>query len=193
MGSHYSTNGMAIHINKDSAGYFTLTAQGITAVEENIQYLEYLFTGGFTYEKNKTLASKIHAAQGKKHKLYVYSENDIVLEGKAATKTAKVKERSKTLREAAILHYTVGGKITCHVCGFDFAEKYGEHGEGYIQIHHENPIYQYSDEGFAAYIKEAVENTKPLCANCHCMIHRNRSRMLTVEELRAIIDETSLR
>ena len=192
MGSHYSTNGMSTHTNKDGAGYFTLTAQGAQAVEENERYLEYLFSNGFAYEKAKALASKIHAAQGKKHKLYVYSENDVVLEGKAATKTAKVKERSRKLREAAIQHYTVDGKITCHVCGFDFAEKYGEHGAGYIQIHHENPIYQYSDEGFAAYIKEAVLDTKPVCANCHCMIHRNKSHMLTIEELKSIIDETSL-
>lgn len=187
MGSHYSTNGMAAHTNKDTSGYFTLTVQGVEAVEKNKQFLAYLFDNGYAYEKAKSLASKIHAVQGKKHKLYIYSENDVVLEGRAETKTAKVKERSRKLREAAIQHYTVDGRITCHVCGFDFAEKYGVHGAGYIQIHHENPIYQYSDDGFAAYIKEAVLDTKPVCANCHCMIHRNKSHMLTIEELRAII------
>lgn len=192
MGSHYSTNGMNLHTEKDSNGYFTLTEQGEKAVEDNETFLVYLFSNSFLYERAKELAAQIHAVQGKKHKLYVYDENDVVLEGKSATKAAKVKERSKKLREAAIQHYTVNGKITCAACGFDFAEKYGEHGAGYIQIHHENPIYQYSDDGFTAYIKEAVKDTKPLCANCHCMIHRNKSHMLTIDELRAIIKETSL-
>ena len=127
----------------------------------------------------------------KEHKLYVYDENDVIAEGKAGTKTSIVKERSKKLRDAAILHYTKNGKIKCAVCGFDFYEFYGEHGEGYIQIHHENPIYQYSDEGFTTYIKEAIKDTKPVCSNCHCMIHRKKSHMLTIEELREIIKKTS--
>lgn len=150
-----------------------------------------LFNGGVKYEKLKELASKIHAVQGKKHKLYVYDENELVDEGKAGTKTTIVKERSKKLREATIQHYTKDGKIQCAVCGFDFYEFYGERGEGYIQIHHENPIYQYSNEGFKSYIKEAIKDTKPVCANCHCMIHRKKSHMLTIDELKEIIKKTS--
>mgnify|MGYP000000043127 CR=1 FL=1 len=191
MGSHYETNGMTINTKKDKKGYFTLTSQGEKAVEENREYLSFLFNGGFKYEKSKELASKIHAVQGKKHKLYVYDENDLIAEGKAGTKTSIVKERSKKLRDAAIQYYTKNGKIKCAVCGFDFYEFYGEHGEGYIQIHHESPIYQYSDEGFTTYIKEAVKDTKPVCSNCHCMIHRKKSHMLTIEELKKIIKKTS--
>lgn len=191
MGSHYETNGMAIHTTKDEKGYFTLTQQGEKAVEENRKYLSFLFNGGFEYKKSKELASKIHAVQGKKHKLYIYDENYVVTEGKSEIKTSVTKERSKKLRDAAIQHYTENGTIKCAVCGFDFYEFYGEHGEGYIQIHHENPIYQYSDEGFATYIKEAIKHTKPVCSNCHCMIHRNKSHMLTIDELKAIIKKTS--
>lgn len=43
MGSHYETNGMTINTRKDKKGYFTLTPQGEKAVEENREYLSYLF------------------------------------------------------------------------------------------------------------------------------------------------------
>ena len=191
MGSHYQANGMAQYTTKDAMGCFSLTEQGVKVVEDNIGFLEYLFESGFKYEESKEFASKVYAVQGKKRKLYVYSENDVVLEGKANIKTSKTKERSKMLREAAVKYYTVDDRIKCCACGFDFTEKYGEHGAGYIQIHHEKPIYQYSDEGFSTYIKEAILNTKPLCANCHCMIHRNKTHMLEIEELKEIIEQTS--
>ena len=191
MGSHYDTNGMKDDTSKDKKGFFTLTNAGQNLIDNNIEYLTYLFNNGFKYEKTKELATKIYKSQGKKHKLYLYDENDMVFEGKAARKSAVAKERSKKLRDAAIQHYTVNGKIRCAVCGFDFYETYGEHGENYIQIHHENPIYQYSDEGFSSYLKEAIKDTKPVCANCHCMIHRKRNHMLTIDELKDIIKKTS--
>ncbi len=191
MGSHYETNGMQLHTKKDKKGKFSLTAKGKQIVDDNIEYLSYLFSNKFEYEKSKELATKIHAVQGRKHKLYLYSENDVVLEGKSETKTSRTKARSKKLREAAIQYYTKHGKIKCAVCGFDFTEMYGELGVGYIQMHHEKPICQYSDEGFARYIKEAIQDMKPVCANCHCIIHRNGSHMLTIEELKDIIKKTS--
>lgn len=191
MGSHYETNGMSAHTQKDAQGFFKLTPQGEKAVEANREYLSYLFNNGFAYEKAKALAKKIYAVQGKKHELYVYNENDVVDEGKSNKKTKVVRERSKKLREAAIQHHTKDGRIQCAVCGFDFLEFYGTHGEGYIQIHHENPIYQYSDEGFKSYLKEALKDTKPVCSNCHCMIHRKKSHMLTIDELKEIITKTS--
>ena len=120
--------------------------------------------------------------------MYVYSEDDKVMEGKAEVKITVVKERSQRLRTAAIAHYTVDGTIKCAVCGFDFKETYGELGDGYIQMHHENPVYQYSDDGFEEYISEAVKNMKPLCANCHCMVHRNKSKLISITELKSIVD-----
>lgn len=189
MGSHYTTNGMASHTNKDADGYFTLTAQGVKVVEDNEEFLGNLFDNSEWFEDSIELAGKLRVAHKKQRKLYVYDENSIVSEGKTGTKTTKIRERSTQLRDAAIQHYTVDGRIKCCVCGFDFYEKYGDHGGGYIQIHHENPICQYADEGSESYIKQAVLDTKPLCANCHCMIHRSKTHMLSIEELKAIINK----
>lgn len=192
MGSHYSTNGMAQYTSKDGNGFFTLTDKGKALVEDNLEYLSHLFHDGFSYEDKKGLASKIYKAQGKKHSLCIYREDTRIDEGRTDQKTVMVRERSRRLREAAISYYTVDGRIQCAACGFDFYKTYGELGKGYIQIHHEKPLYQYSDEGVSAYIKDAVKDTKPLCANCHCMIHHARKQILTVEELKQLIhDKTS--
>lgn len=187
MGSHYESNHMSEYTKKDSNKYFSLTAEGLKYVEDNLAFLQYLFKNSFEYDSAIELSSKVFISK-KTKKVLIYDEDDTITEGKVSTKTAIVKERSQKLRRAAIEHYTVDGKIVCSVCGFDFKKIYGELGDGYIQMHHENPIYQYSDDGFETYISEAVKNMKPLCANCHCMVHRNKGRLISITELKAIMD-----
>lgn len=187
MGSHYESNHMSEYTKKDSSKYFSLTAEGLKYVEDNLAFLQYLFKNSFEYDSAIELSSKVFTSK-KTKKVLIYDEDDTITEGKVSTKTAIVKERSQKLRRAAIEHYTVDGKIVCSVCGFDFKKIYGELGDGYIQMHHENPIYQYSDDGFETYISEAVKNMKPLCANCHCMVHRNKGRLISITELKAIMD-----
>lgn len=191
LGSHYDSNGMSELTLKDSNGRFTLTGKGEEQVKSNIDFLEYLFGNRFYYEDALQISNSAANSRGKKRKLYVYPENDEISEGKLTVKQTKIKERSRKLREAALTYHSHNGRIACTVCGFDFEETYGDLGREYIQIHHEKPIYQYSDEGFSQYMHEAVRYMKPLCANCHCMIHRFRGKALTIEELKAIIKKTS--
>jgi 5-methylcytosine-specific restriction enzyme A len=33
------------------------------------------------------------------------------------------------------------GKLACEACGFDFRERYGEHGDGFIECHHTKPVH----------------------------------------------------
>ena len=188
MASHYDNNGMSTYTSKDSRGYFSLTEDGQKLVEKNVSYLGYLFANSFDYENAISLSETVYKARNQRSKLFVYSEDDKVMEGKAEVKITVVKERSQKLRTAAIAHYTADGIIKCAVCGFDFKKTYGELGDGYIQMHHEKPIYQYSDAGFEEYISEAVKNMKPLCANCHCMVHRNKNKLVSVTELKTIVD-----
>lgn len=60
------------------------------------------------------------------------------------------------------------GHLKCHVCGFDFAEKYGGIGEGYIEVHHEKPL-----AGRKRARKTVMSELECLCANCHAMAHYN--------------------
>ena len=34
---------------------------------------------------------------------------------------------------------------------------------------------------------EAIKKVVPLCSNCHRMIHRNINKMLSIEELKALL------
>src|SRR5690606_35263452 len=91
----------------------------------------------------------------------------LILEGKKRESKQKIYERSKMLREQAIRYYSHSGKISCAACGFDFAAIYGEHGAGYIEIHHARPIFSYGEDDSQKTLEEALENVIPLCSNCH--------------------------
>ena len=190
LGSHYDSNGMRELAVKDADRIFHLTDKGAMLVEKHIEYLEYLFQNRFGYEDAVRIASSIVSTQGRKRQLYIYREADSVTEGSASVRESIVKERSRKLRDAALAHYTQDGKITCAVCGFDFEKTYGAVGKGYIQMHHEQPICQYSDEGFQRYMGEAIQHMKPVCANCHCMLHRSRDHILTIAELIQMMNNT---
>lgn len=100
-------------------------------------------------------------------------------EGRLLTYYAKRYERNPANREAAIKIHGV----VCKVCGFDFVKVYGELGQGFIEIHHRNPLSSLEEE----VIVNPETDLIPVCANCHRMLHRKREKVLSVEELKSII------
>lgn len=115
-------------------------------------------------------SGKLEAAEDKIVPMYT--------EGQLHTRIQTYNERNPRLRaEALKIH---GSR--CVACGFDFFERYGQHGQGYIEIHHLNPISSYGGDVKVNPKMDLV----PLCSNCHRMIHR-KEEMLTVDELRRII------
>ena len=93
-------------------------------------------------------------------------------------------ERSYKNREKAIkIHGT-----RCMVCDFDFEEAYGELGKDFIEVHHTKPLYSLEEEIEI----NPEEDLVCLCSNCHRMIHRRRDKILTVEELKEIMEEHSI-
>lgn len=101
-------------------------------------------------------------------------------EGKEKIVTQTRIERNFKLRDMAIKFH--GTK--CIVCGFTFAEKYGNFGKGYIEIHHLKPVSKYKGKGEV--IVDPKTDLKPLCSNCHRMIHRSAD-MMSIKQLRSII------
>jgi 5-methylcytosine-specific restriction protein A len=92
-----------------------------------------------------------------------------------------VLSRSERSPEARALCLQIHG-TQCSVCGFSFPEMYGEIGEGYIQVHHLDPISNAMD-------KRAVDpknDLRPVCPNCHAMLHRQKPPY-TIEELRTML------
>ena len=89
-------------------------------------------------------------------------------------------ERSPANRTACILAHG----IACKVCGFQFGERYGEIGDGYIEVHHLTPV-SLMDGGAPV---NPVTDLVPVCANCHAMLHRH-SPPLGVDDVRARIHQ----
>jgi hypothetical protein len=101
-----------------------------------------------------------------------------LIEGAAMQVTVNAYERSPAARRLCIEHYG----CRCVVCGFDFAATYGEIGTGFIQVHHVVPLAEIGEE----YEVDPVRDLRPLCPNCHAMIHRVRPP-LAVAQLQSMI------
>ena len=92
-------------------------------------------------------------------------------------------ERNPANRKEAIrIHGT-----TCMACGFNFEETYGEIGKNYIEVHHVTPLFSLDGEIDIDPAKDLVV----VCSNCHRMIHRNKDRVLTVQELKEYLKKIS--
>lgn len=86
-------------------------------------------------------------------------------------------ERSSAARELCIKYHG----LKCSVCGMSFEEVYGDIGREYIHVHHLVPP---SAIGKPCRL-DPKEHLRPVCANCHAMIHR-RDPPYTIDELKHI-------
>ena len=76
------------------------------------------------------------------------------------------------------------GRLVCEACGFDFAEKYGKRGKGFIECHHLKPVSELKPGN-----KTRLNDLALLCSNCHRMVHVNRP-WLKMKELAHLIDKS---
>lgn len=102
----------------------------------------------------------------------------LYFEGAGRTITVNAYERDLRARKACIDHYG----ISCFICGFDFESKYGELGQGFIQVHHIVPLSHIAH----SYVVDPIQDLRPVCPNCHAMLHR-RAEVLSVEELQRLV------
>ncbi|MBW2596220.1 MAG: HNH endonuclease [Deltaproteobacteria bacterium] len=106
-------------------------------------------------------------------------ENENFTEGGTSIRLVNYFERNPELRTAAIrIHGT-----TCMACGFNFEKKYGKHGKDFIEVHHLNPVSQNLEKKNVAPNEDLVV----VCSNCHRMIHRNKTKIMSLEDLKKLI------
>ncbi len=102
-------------------------------------------------------------------------------EGAILTRSHIFRERKRTLvrkKKESVLRET--GRLLCEACGFDFVEKYGERGEGFIECHHTKPLRDLKP-GSTTRLNDLVL----LCSNCHSMVHKEP--WLEIKELVRLI------
>jgi 5-methylcytosine-specific restriction protein A len=102
-------------------------------------------------------------------------------EGKTKIVTVNSFERNPIARKLCIKHY--GSK--CAVCGLEFEYFYGDIGEGFIHVHHLKEISSVGKE----YKINPVEDLRPVCPNCHAMLHQKKPAF-SIEELQGMIGKT---
>jgi 5-methylcytosine-specific restriction protein A len=96
-------------------------------------------------------------------------------EGSRFRVEVNIYERNREARNKCVSHYGAH----CSVCNFDFESAYGDIGKGFIHVHHLVPLSKVTK----SYIVDPVRDLRPVCPNCHAMIHR-RNPAFSISELK---------
>ncbi|SAI88513.1 hypothetical protein MBBA_1661 [Methanoculleus bourgensis] len=102
-------------------------------------------------------------------------DNTVLSEGAVSKIFVNRYERNKQARAACIEHYG----CRCAVCGFDFEKVYGPIGQNKIHVHHLMPLSEIRQE----YKIDPVRDLRPVCPNCHLIIHC-KSDPFTIDEVK---------
>lgn len=106
------------------------------------------------------------------------SEPSSVKEGASKKISVNSYERNPEARERCIRKWG----LNCAVCNFHFELFYGQLGKGYIHVHHLKPLAEIREE----YEINPEKDLRPVCPNCHSMLHRNK-QVLSIEELQKLV------
>lgn len=111
------------------------------------------------------------------------AEPGIFFEGTQKTIVVNAYERNPMARSACIEHY---GAI-CSVCNMTFRERYGNIAKDFIHVHHLKPLGEIS----AGYVVDPIQDLRPVCPNCHAMLHM-RKPPYSINEMREILSSHRL-
>ena len=107
-------------------------------------------------------------------------ENASLPEGAKRRITVNAYERNRKARDLCIKKY----KAKCCICGFSFEDTYGEAAEGFIHVHHVKPL----SEIRTKYTVDPVKDLRPVCPNCHAVIHIRKGEPAFIpEEVKALL------
>jgi hypothetical protein len=99
-------------------------------------------------------------------------------EGNAVRVLVNRFERDPVARNACIAHHGT----RCSVCAADMEAIYGERGRGFIHVHHLKML----STARGAREVDAIEDLRPVCPNCHAIIHR-WNPPIAIEALREVV------
>jgi 5-methylcytosine-specific restriction protein A len=92
--------------------------------------------------------------------------------------------RSRAARDRCIEIY----KAKCIICKFDFEKTYGEVGKGLIHVHHLNQLSKNTEK----HIVNAMEDLRPVCPNCHFIIHKNKNEAYKIDDVEKMIEDNKI-
>jgi predicted HNH restriction endonuclease len=89
-------------------------------------------------------------------------------------------ERNLTALKRCLEHYGA----TCVVCGFNAQQKYGNLVTEVIHVHHLKPLSSIGQN----YIVDPISDLRPVCPNCHAVIH-SRNPVFSIDELTSLFQK----
>lgn len=107
-------------------------------------------------------------------------ELEKIYEGSVTQIKVNKYERNPKARKECLEHY--GAR--CVVCDFAFAEKYGPSAAGFMVVHHLTPLSATGER----YEVDPIKDLKPVCPNCHAVIHK-KVPPFTIEEMQEKISK----
>jgi putative restriction endonuclease len=103
-----------------------------------------------------------------------FGTEETLLEGASFTVQVSAFERNPVARQKCIAYYGTD----CAVCGFSFGTTYGKLANDYVHVHHLKPLASIGEE----YVIDPIKDLRPVCANCHAVIHL-RKPPYSIEEV----------
>lgn len=103
------------------------------------------------------------------------ADDEVLIEGAKIQTTVNAYERNPEARKKCIEKFG----LNCQVCDFNFESVYGEIGFGFIHVHHLKELRLIKKQ----YEVNPEEDLRPVCPNCHAMLHK-KIPALSIEELR---------
>lgn len=117
----------------------------------------------------------------------IYGDEAVIdqsfVEGNKIQLTVNIYERDRDARNACLDYYG----LSCIICKFNFEKKYGEIGKGFIHVHHLKPLSEIGVD----YKVDPIKDLRPVCPNCHSMIHLNK-KARSIEDIQAKIVEMEI-
>lgn len=110
------------------------------------------------------------------------ARDTVLVEGARRQVAINVYERDVRARSRCVQHYGP----QCTVCDIRFDLVYGDVGLGFIHVHHLVPLASVG----GAYVVDPIEDLRPVCPNCHAMLHRTLPP-LTIDQLRSRLREAA--
>ncbi len=153
-------NGRYNHAGKGKLFYWQLRTSLVEALQELSLTGEFEKTEAVVEELPEELSEKVLTR---------------LPEGAKKSIVVNAYERNPKAREECLQHYGTD----CAVCGFNFGEAFGELGEGFIHVHHLTPLSSIGE----SYDVNPIQDLRPVCPNCHAMLHRKKDAVLSIEEL----------
>ncbi len=132
--------------------------------------------------KNAEIATLDNGRYNEQNDLFpeevIFSSKENLFEGSVREIIVNAYERDPVARQRCIDYHG----LNCSVCQFNFEEQYGVLGKGFIHVHHLKPLSEIGEK----YEVNPIDDLRPVCPNCHGMVHKKKPPY-SIEELQRII------